>query len=55
VIDGEKAELQASDDEHVVRATTSSPVDAGRHVVQVVGRAPETLLRWMWVLPSLNP
>src|SRR5208282_2815014 len=31
VVDDERAEPQATDDEHVIRATTSSPVAAGRH------------------------
>jgi len=52
IVDDERAELQAIDDEHVIRATTSSPVASGRHVVRIVGRAQETLLRWMEVLPS---
>jgi endoglucanase len=52
IVDDEWAELQASDDEQLIRATTSSPLAAGRHVVRIVGRADETLLRWIDVFPS---
>lgn len=57
IVDDERTEPQATeplatDDEHVIRATTSSPVAAGRHVVRIVGRANETLLRWIDVFPS---
>jgi len=52
IVDDDKAELQAGDDEHLIRATTISPIAAGRHLVRVVGRAHETLLHWMEVLPS---
>ncbi len=37
---------------YLPRTTTSSPVAAGRHVVRIVGRANETLLRWIEVFPS---
>jgi endoglucanase len=52
IVDDERAELQASDDQDLVRATTSSQVAAGRHVVRIAGRAQETLLHWIEVLPS---
>jgi endoglucanase len=52
IVDDERAEPQAIDDEHLIRATTISPVAAGRHVVRIVGRADETLLRWIEVFPS---
>ena len=49
VVDDEKAEPQTIDDEHLIRATTGSPVAARRHVVRIVGRAEETLLHWIEV------
>jgi hypothetical protein len=52
IVDDERAEPQATDDEDVMRATTNLRIAAGRHNVRVVGRAPETLLQWIEVLPS---
>jgi hypothetical protein len=52
IVDDQRAEPLAIDDQHLIRATTSSPVAAGRHVVRIVGRANETLLRWIEVFPS---
>jgi endoglucanase len=52
VVDDAKAELQASGDDHVVLATTTLPIAAGRHAVRVVGRAEETLLHWIEVSPA---
>jgi hypothetical protein len=51
IVDGERAEPQAIDDEHLIRATTRSPVAAGRHVVRIVGRAEKTLLHSVEVFP----
>ncbi len=52
MVDDERAEPKAIDDEHLIRATTSSPVAAGRHLVRIVGRGEETLLHWIEVFPS---
>ena len=52
MVDDEKAELQVTEDEHLVRATTNSSIGAGRHIVRIGGRAQETLLRWIDVSPS---
>jgi endoglucanase len=52
VVDDDRAELLAIDDDNLIRATTTLPIAAGRHVVRIVGRAQETLLHWLEVLPS---